>query len=127
MSKEKKKEKSAEPKKAKTKKSITTPAAAPVTPAVLPPETEPRPAVVAEASPKPKARPKRPASPRPAKATPTEIVITVEEISLRAYFISERRRHLGWPGDEHSDWVEAERQLREEKAKPAKKKTVKKI
>ena len=38
--------------------------------------------------------------------------VTTEDISLRAYFIGERRRHLGLPGDPESDWLEAERQLR---------------
>jgi hypothetical protein len=34
-----------------------------------------------------------------------------EEIRLRAYFISERRRRFGLPGDASSDWLEAKRQL----------------
>lgn len=34
-----------------------------------------------------------------------------DDIALRAYYIAERRRNLGLPGDSHSDWVEAERQL----------------
>jgi len=38
--------------------------------------------------------------------------VTTEDISVRAYFIGERRRHLGLPGDPQSDWLEAERQLR---------------
>jgi len=38
--------------------------------------------------------------------------VTTEDISMRAYFIGERRRHLGLPGDPQSDWLEAERQLR---------------
>jgi DUF2934 family protein len=37
-----------------------------------------------------------------------------ERVALRAYFISERRRNLGMPGDETSDWVQAERELLEE-------------
>jgi Protein of unknown function (DUF2934) len=37
-----------------------------------------------------------------------------EQIALRAYFIGERRRNLGIPGDETSDWVEAEREISEE-------------
>jgi hypothetical protein len=37
-----------------------------------------------------------------------------EQVALRAYFISERRRNLGFPGDETSDWVEAEREISEE-------------
>jgi hypothetical protein len=38
--------------------------------------------------------------------------VTADDISMRAYFIGERRRHLGLPGDPQSDWLEAERQLR---------------
>jgi hypothetical protein len=34
-----------------------------------------------------------------------------EEIRLRAYFISERRRRFALPGDAGSDWLEARRQL----------------
>ena len=37
-----------------------------------------------------------------------------EAISLRAYYIAERRRKLGWHGDAHSDWLEAVSQLRAE-------------
>ena len=36
---------------------------------------------------------------------------TFEQIQLRAYFISEQRRNQGIAGDEHSDWVRAEREL----------------
>jgi hypothetical protein len=36
---------------------------------------------------------------------------TDEEIRLRAYFISERRRRFALPGDASSDWLEARRQL----------------
>jgi hypothetical protein len=36
---------------------------------------------------------------------------TDEEIRIRAYFISERRRRFGLPGDANSDWIEAKRQL----------------
>ena len=39
---------------------------------------------------------------------------TSEQVALRAYFIGERRRKLGIHGDETSDWVAAERELREE-------------
>jgi len=38
--------------------------------------------------------------------------VTTEDISMRAYFIGERRRYLGLAGDPQSDWLEAERQLR---------------
>ena len=36
---------------------------------------------------------------------------TDEQIRLRAYFISERRRRFALPGDAESDWLEARRQL----------------
>jgi hypothetical protein len=39
---------------------------------------------------------------------------TFEQVQLRAYFISERRRKLGLPGDESHDWLTAERELRDE-------------
>jgi hypothetical protein len=41
-----------------------------------------------------------------AMAAPTD-----EEIRIRAYFISERRRRFALPGDANSDWIEAKRQL----------------
>ena len=44
--------------------------------------------------------------------------ITPADIALRAYFISEKRKKLGLPGDSTSDWVEAERQLKAEAVKP---------
>jgi len=46
-------------------------------------------------------------------ATPEVEVPSIprEEIELRAYFISERRQTMGWPGDESTDWIEAESQL----------------
>jgi hypothetical protein len=34
-----------------------------------------------------------------------------EQVRLRAYFISERRRRFALPGDAESDWLEAIRQL----------------
>ncbi|MBV8352229.1 MAG: hypothetical protein JOZ21_08155 [Verrucomicrobia bacterium] len=39
-----------------------------------------------------------------------------EQVQLRAYFIGERRKSLGIQGDETSDWVQAERELKEELA-----------
>jgi hypothetical protein len=45
---------------------------------------------------------------------------TTDDIALRAYFIAEKRRQHGLPGDEHHDWLEAERQLLAE-SKSAKK------
>jgi hypothetical protein len=49
-----------------------------------------------------------------AKAPPIEAATfdpTSEQISMRAYFISERRRRLDLPGDANADWLEAKRQL----------------
>lgn len=43
---------------------------------------------------------------------------TQADIALRAYYIAKNRRHLGLPGDESHDWIEAERQLLAEN-KPA--------
>jgi hypothetical protein len=53
---------------------------------------------------------------KPAANTPKLIVHlpTYEQVQLRAYFISERRRKLGLPGDESHDWLAAERELRAE-------------
>jgi hypothetical protein len=45
-----------------------------------------------------------------------EIVISQDDIALRAYFISEARRARGEGGDPTGDWLEAERQLRAEAA-----------
>ena len=39
-----------------------------------------------------------------------------EQVQLRAYFIGERRKTLGIPGDETSDWVQAELELKAEQA-----------
>ncbi|HLW35226.1 MAG TPA: hypothetical protein VKS98_06165 [Chthoniobacterales bacterium] len=36
---------------------------------------------------------------------------TNDQIQMRAYFISERRRRFDLPGDANSDWLEAKRQL----------------
>jgi len=52
------------------------------------------------------------------------VSFSTDDIALRAYFISEKRHRLGIHGDEHSDWVEAERQLRKEHKKKASKKPV---
>jgi hypothetical protein len=62
---------------------------------------------------------KKAPAPKKLKAAAVEIVISNDDISLRAYFIAERRQAMGWPGDSTSDWVEAERQLRAEAARKA--------
>ncbi len=58
---------------------------------------------------------------RSAKNPPQSPGFTREDIALRAYFISEKRRTAGLPGDEPGDWIVAERQLLSESsaAKPA--------
>lgn len=76
------------------------------------------PAVTAEAK-KPRKSSKAKSSSSKAKSsanTPKLIVHlpTFEQVQLRAYFISERRRKLGLPGDESHDWLAAEQELREE-------------
>jgi hypothetical protein len=60
--------------------------------------------------------PKKTATPRTGKVSmPAEAGRMArpldEEIRLRAYFISERRRRFALPGDADSDWLEAKRQL----------------
>lgn len=56
------------------------------------------------------------------KKTKAEPVISHDEISLRAYFIAERRHQMGWDGDSHTDWLEAVAQLKAEALeKPLKK------
>jgi hypothetical protein len=79
---------------------------------------------------KKKAAPRKPAAARSraSAATParvmtrrtgatTEVIgvigsVTNEDIALKAYYLAERRRNLGLPGDPESDWLEAERLLR---------------
>jgi hypothetical protein len=72
-----------------------------------------------EAVPKPKEKKAR--TPRKTASSETRSrskrkTPTVEQIQLRAYFIAERRKALGLHGDATSDWVQAERELRGEKA-----------
>jgi hypothetical protein len=45
---------------------------------------------------------------RPAAGAPTN-----GDIALKAYYLAERRHHLGLPGDPEGDWLEAERLLRD--------------
>jgi hypothetical protein len=47
----------------------------------------------------------------PASIPTTAFDPTNEQIQMRAYFISERRRRFDLPGDANSDWLEAKRQL----------------
>lgn len=46
------------------------------------------------------------------KPTVTVSPVTSDAIALKAYYLGERRRHLGIPGDPQADWLEAERLLR---------------
>lgn len=57
-------------------------------------------------------------APTPVQAAP---VISTEDIQLRAYYISERRQNMGWPGNSSTDWIEAEAQLVAEAKKRLKK------
>jgi len=50
------------------------------------------------------------------------VTFSTEDIALRAYFIAEHRQRHGLAGDSHSDWIEAERQLKREAAKKSAKK-----
>jgi hypothetical protein len=107
----------------------------PVVPTAAAPSTPPAPApakrAVKPATTKPKTVAKTPKAPASVKAkrtvkpkapaAPAAPAYTHEDVALRAYFISEKRRSQGHHGDEHQDWVEAERQLLAESAKPAKK------
>jgi hypothetical protein len=100
---------------------VPTPAPVPI-PAPAP-APEPVEAVVApkKAAPK-KVATKKPAVKKPAKKTAKKtatkrIKLSTDDIALRAYFISEHRHQHGLHGDAHSDWVEAERQLKKEARK----------
>jgi hypothetical protein len=92
----------------------------PKTEAVLKPEASP-PATDGDGAPAKAAVKKKPAAKKVAKKKP--VIFSTEDISLRAYFIAEHRQRHGLAGDSHSDWIEAERQLKKEaRKKPAKKK-----
>jgi len=95
-------------------KTAPTPAAVKAAPAPVPAEPKsPQPTIKAKSLVK-KAAPK--------KAAPETPAYTRDDVALRAYFISEKRRANGLPGDEHQDWLEAERQIAEESAKKKTKK-----
>ena len=46
---------------------------------------------------------------------PKSVEISHADIGVRAFLVWEKRNAQGLPGDESSDWIEAERQLREER------------
>jgi hypothetical protein len=60
------------------------------------------------------ATPKKPAARKAAAPQAKKVHFTQDDIALRAYFIAEKRQKHGLHGDAHSDWIEAERQLRTE-------------
>jgi hypothetical protein len=66
-------------------------------------------------------KPKKAAAPKAAtvkastkKSKPATGKATIEQIQLRAYFIAERRKTQRIEGNEASDWIQAERELRGE-------------
>ena len=70
---------------------------------------------------KPGVAEERKASTRKNVASPPAAIIeniieapSIEQIQRRAYFISERRASLGLAGNATSDWIQAERELKEE-------------
>lgn len=79
---------------------------------------------VKEKTPKSAGKPANPATaakktvPARKKATrkSAKVVPDAGEIALRAYYIAEKRRAAGQPGNERDDWFEAERQLLAEAA-----------
>jgi hypothetical protein len=69
---------------------------------------------------KPPAAPKLPAATAIRKTRRAgHVLISDEDIRIRAYFISEQRMHSGVPGDSAHDWLEARRQLQEEAGQSA--------
>ena len=86
-------------------------------------ETKTKAASPAKRTAKPAAK-KKPAAakakPAAKTAQPAAPAYTPDDVALRAYFIAEKRRGEGLPGDEHGDWVAAERQLVQESAKKKK-------
>jgi hypothetical protein len=44
----------------------------------------------------------------------SEVLISDDEIRIRAYFIAEQRMREGRPGSSDNDWLEARRQLQDE-------------
>ena len=59
----------------------------------------------------PKKRAVKKIEPESAPVAANAFDFTDEQIQMRAYFISERRRRFDLPGDANSDWLEAKRQL----------------
>jgi Protein of unknown function (DUF2934) len=60
---------------------------------------------------------KRTASRKKSSSKEATAQISDEAIRTRAYFIAQHRERMSLPGDAHSDWLEARRQLLAELAK----------
>ncbi len=107
---------------APAKSATPSPAAVPAKPTPTVPVV---PAPAAKRAPKPAAvKPKKVAAKGKSAAnkspTPKPAAYTRDDVALRAYFIAEKRQAHGLPGDEHQDWVEAERQLASESTRSRK-------
>lgn len=107
---EKSKKVAKEKRSVKKSKAVTLPAkeipAAPVAQPARAPVPAPAPAPVVKAKSAEKAPAKNVARPSKIKDP------TFEEIQLQAYFIGEHRKKYGIPGNDTSDWVEAELTLK---------------
>ena len=57
-----------------------------------------------------KPAPRKRTAAKPKSAT-TKPALSQDDVALRAYFLAEKRKAQGLPGDPHSDWLEAERQV----------------
>ena len=88
--------------------------------AVKPAAEPPKPPAKAPAKKKPAAKKAKAPAGKSAKKTakPAKPAYTHADVALRAYFIAEKRHAHGLPGNEHLDWLEAERQLAKEHARP---------
>jgi hypothetical protein len=110
-------------KRSKAAPAITPVTVAPPVPIVAPaPASIPAPAVPARKAPARRtgtAAAKKSAKPAKQRIVPS---ISTDDVALRAYFIAEKRHAQGLPGDEHQDWIEAERQLQAEAARRTRKK-----
>ena len=113
----------------KTAKPVTAPAPAiESTPAATAPAANGNGAKKKPAA-KPAAKTKVAAPKKAAAKTAPVVTYSQEDVALRAYFICEDRHRNGIAGDSHSDWIEAERQIKAEqkkKKKPASKAVAKK-
>lgn len=80
-------------------------------------KTQPKPSIAKAATPVKRVQSKK--APRQL-ATPEAPIVSHDDVALRAYFIAQSRRENGDLGDEHQDWLEAERQIAIETATKSK-------